>query len=263
MAQSVFATAPRIPKDAIFALTAQYNADPASVKVNLGQGTYRDEAGQPWILPSVVEARRRVHGRKQNHEYLPILGLPEFRKAVPKLVLGARSFDRVSSQIASCQSLSGTGGLHLAGACIKRSSSLSSTIWIPEPTWSNHHLVFKTLGFQCRTFQYYDFESKSLDMKSYMDMLMTAEPNSIVVLHACAHNPTGCDPTKEQWQEIGNIMKRRQLFPFFDAAYLGFNSGDLDNDTYAIRYFVNELDMEAAVSVSFAKNMGLYGISIC
>lgn len=92
-------------------------------------------------------------------------------------------------------------------------------------------------------------------------MLQSAEPKSIVVLHACAHNPTGCDPTKDQWREIGEIMKQRQLFPLFDAAYLGFNSGNIDDDAYAIRLFVNELEMEAAVCMSFAKNMGLYGRS--
>jgi len=98
-------------------------------------------------------------------------------------------------------------------------------------------------------------------MDAYRSMLEKAEPHSIVILHACAHNPTGCDPTKEQWAEIGRIMKERQLFPLFDAAYLGFNSGSVDEDAYAIRLFVKELGMEAAVAVSFAKNMGLYGES--
>lgn len=96
-------------------------------------------------------------------------------------------------------------------------------------------------------------------MNAYKKMLQNAEPHSIVILHACAHNPTGCDPTKDQWQEIGRIMKERQLFPLLDAAYLGFNSGSIDDDAYAIRYFINDLGMEASVSMSFAKNMGLYG----
>lgn len=96
-------------------------------------------------------------------------------------------------------------------------------------------------------------------MNSYMTMLRSIQPNSIIILHACAHNPTGCDPTKDQWKEIGKIMKERQLFPLFDAAYLGFNSGNIEKDAFAIRYFVNDLNMEAAVAMSFAKNMGLYG----
>lgn len=103
---------------------------------------------------------------------------------------------------------------------------------------------------------------KSLDIESYYSMLRQAEPNSVVILHACAHNPTGCDPSKKQWREIAQLMKARQLFPLFDSAYLGFNSGDFDEDAFAIRLFLGEMQMEAGVCVSFAKNMGLYGESI-
>lgn len=132
-------------------------------------------------------------------------------------------------------------------------------IYIPEPTWSNHHQVYSSLGFECVSFSYYDYENKCLDIASYQSALETAEPNSVVILHACAHNPTGCDPSREQWGEIGRIMKARQLFPLFDAAYLGFNSGNVDNDAFAIRHFIQDLKMEAGVCMSFAKNMGLYG----
>ena len=119
--------------------------------------------------------------------------------------------------------------------------------------------MFSSLGFQVRTFQYYDPETKALDLKSYLDALRSAEPKSIIILHACAHNPTGCDPTQDQWREIGRIIKERELFPLFDAAYLGFRSGNFDEDAFSIRHFVNDLGLEAAVAVSFAKNMGLYG----
>lgn len=132
-------------------------------------------------------------------------------------------------------------------------------MYIPEPTWSNHHQVYSSLGFKCESFSYYNYEKKDLDIESYYSTLKAAEPNSVVILHACAHNPTGCDPSKEQWQEIGRIIKAKQLFPLFDAAYLGFNSGNVDDDAYAIRYFIQELQMEAGVCMSFAKNMGLYG----
>jgi aspartate aminotransferase len=132
-------------------------------------------------------------------------------------------------------------------------------IYIPEPTWSNHHQVFSSLGFSCESFKYYDHETRDLDIESYYSTLRNAEPKSIVILHACAHNPTGCDPTKEQWREIAQLMKARQLFPLFDAAYLGFNSGNYDEDAFAIRLFVGEMKMEAGICISFAKNMGLYG----
>lgn len=157
------------------------------------------------------------------------------------------------------QSLSGTESLHLVGTLLKKYSGLTSQVLLSEPTRSNHHLVFSSLGFEVRTFRYYNAETGSLDWKSYVDALHAAEPKSIVILHACAHNPTGCDPTQEQWREIGRIIKARSLFPLFHAAYLGFRSGNFDQDAFSIRYFVNDLGLEAAVAVSFAKNMGLYG----
>lgn len=164
-----------------------------------------------------------------------------------------------SSQIASCQALSGTGGLHLIGALIKRSRSPMPIVLIPEPTWSNHYLVFESLGFRCQSFRYYDFTKKCIDMNAYRLALQSAQPGSIVILHACAHNPTGCDLSQQQWREIGSLVKEKQLFPLFDAAYLGFNSGSVDDDAFAIRHFAEELRLETAVSVSFAKSMGLYG----
>ena len=163
------------------------------------------------------------------------------------------------SQIASCQSLSGTGALHLAGLLLRACRETLPKVYIPAPTWSNHHQVFSSLGFPCESFQYYDPATRDLDVESYYSMLRRAEPNSVVILHACAHNPTGCDPSREQWREIARLMKERRLFPLFDAAYLGFNSGNFDEDAFAIRLFIGEMGMEAGVCVSFAKNMGLYG----
>ncbi|KAJ5083085.1 aminotransferase [Penicillium argentinense] len=248
-----------IPPDAIFALTAQYLADTCPQKVNLGQGTYRDAHGHPWVLPSVNKARETLLARGLNHEYLPILGLADFREATAKLVLGSDLFTVQRSRVATCQSLSGTGSLHLAGLLLRACHDRPPKVYIPSPTWSNHHQVFGSLGFPCDSFKYYDHETRDLDLQSYFAMLDQAEPNSVVILHACAHNPTGCDPSKEQWREIARRMKERQLFPLFDAAYLGFNSGNLDEDAYPIRLFIGEMGMEAGVCVSFAKNMGLYG----
>lgn len=123
--------------------------------------------------------------------------------------------------------------------------------------------MFSSLGFQCESFRYYNPETKDLDIDSYYSALKLAEPNSVFIIHACAHNPTGCDPSKEQWRELARLFKERQLFPLFDAAYLGFNSGNVDSDAFAIRLFVEEMDLEAGMCLSFAKNMGLYGIDPC
>ncbi|KAL3447311.1 pyridoxal phosphate-dependent transferase [Aspergillus insuetus] len=260
---SIFTSAPHIPADAIFALTAEYIADPCPQKVNLGQGTYRDDNGQPWVLPAVREARRiLLEERGLQHEYLPILGLPGLRAKTAELVFG-EGFGGIRDKLATSQTISGTGSLHLAGQALKylyrQQSTPLPTVYIPEPTWSNHHLLFSSLGFECRTFQYYDASTKSLDITSYLSTLRNAETGSVIILHACAHNPTGLDPSIEQWKEIGSIVKERRLFPLFDAAYLGFNSGDYDKDAWAVRYFVLELGLEAAICLSFAKNMGLYG----
>ncbi|KAL4910390.1 hypothetical protein BDW74DRAFT_165443 [Aspergillus multicolor] len=257
---SLFTSAPYIPPDAIFALTASYNADPFPDKVNLGQGTYRDNTGQPWVPPSVLEARKVLLEKGLYHEYLPILGLKGLRDGVAKLVFGD-AYEGLKEKLATSQAVSGTGSLHLAGALIKyvTSKDTKRKVLIPSPTWSNHHLLFASLGFEVVEFRYYNAQTKSLDIESYLATLRSAEFGSVIILHACAHNPTGLDPSPEQWKEIGAIIKERGLFPVFDAAYLGFNSGDYDRDAWAIRYFVNELGVESAVCASFAKNMGLYG----
>ncbi|KAJ5203590.1 aminotransferase [Penicillium cf. viridicatum] len=260
--ESWFDQARFIPPDSIFALTAQYIADKSPKKVNLGQGTYRDEYGNPWVLPSVRNSRKLL-SQELNHEYLPIAGLADFRKEAAKLALGPELFQKQQDKLATCQSLSGTGALHLAGLLLRACKTPLPKVYIPEPTWSNHHQVFSSLGFQCESFRYYNPETKDLDIDSYYSALKLAEPNSVFIIHACAHNPTGCDPSKEQWRELARLFKERQLFPLFDAAYLGFNSGNVDIDAFAIRLFVEETNLEAGVCLSFAKNMGLYGIYPC
>ncbi|KAI4735369.1 aromatic-amino-acid aminotransferase [Aureobasidium sp. EXF-12298] len=257
-AESWFAAAEYVPPDPIFALTAQYLRDSFPLKVNLGQGTYRDHDGKPWVLPSVRQAREQLLAEGLNHEYLPILGLHDFRERAAETALGSTIYAE-REKLAICQSLSGTGALHLVGLLLKSCRRPLPKVYIPEPTWSNHHQVFKSLGFECESIPYYDYEHKTIDLGSYLSVLNSAEEGSIFIVHACAHNPTGCDPSKAQWDELGQVMKRRNLFPLFDAAYLGFNSGDLDEDAFAVRHFIDKLKLEAAVCVSFAKNMGLYG----
>jgi aspartate aminotransferase, cytoplasmic len=149
--------------------------------------------------------------------------------------------------------------LHLAGLFMKRYSSLTPTVYITNPTWSNHQQVFESLGFKVESIKYYDPKTKSLDFESYLLALKAAPLKSIIILHACAHNPTGFDPSPKQWQMVGKIMKERNLFPVFDSAYLGFTSGSVDQDAFPIRYFADKLGMEMFICISFSKNMGLYG----
>jgi aspartate aminotransferase, cytoplasmic len=132
-------------------------------------------------------------------------------------------------------------------------------VYITEPTWSNHDLLFQRLGFQVEKLPYYRAHDSSFDAEAFLGALSAADPGSAVVLHACAHNPTGCDPTVDQWRAIGDVLCARGLFPIIDAAYLGFNSGVVDADAWALRYLTEDLGLEAAVCLSFAKSMGLYG----
>ncbi|KAJ5507680.1 hypothetical protein N7527_009823, partial [Penicillium freii] len=224
------------PPDAIFELAKAYNADPVARKVNLGQGTYKDEKGNPWILPAVRSAKEKI--KDSNHEYLPILGLPSFRTLATDLVFGKRSAAIREGRVAACQALSGTGALHIAGTMLKQVLGRDTTVYITKPSWSNHRQAFESIGFTVREFDYSS----------------NAAPKSIFVFHASAHNPSGWDCSVDQWRQIGAIVKERQIFPLFDAAYLGLTSGDYDRDAFAIRYFADELGLEIAVCLSFERD---------
>ena len=264
---SVFAHVEYVPPDAIFELTLAFNADKDPRKVNLGQGTYKDEHGNPWILPAVRAAKASDAVRNANHEYLPILGLPAFRTLVTELVYSQNAAVITEGRVAVSQSLSGTGALHLAGSVLYqmlREKDPSPTapvppVYITNPTWSNHRQVFETIGFTVNDFRWASPTTGSLDLPAILEDLGKAPPHSIIVLHASGHNPSACDPTEAEWRQIASVVQQRQLLPLFDSAYLGIASGNYDADAYAIRHVANELQLETVVCVSFAKNMGLYG----
>ncbi|EDZ68597.1 hypothetical protein AWRI1631_11040020 [Saccharomyces cerevisiae AWRI1631] len=248
---------PYLEPDAIFALTAQFKEDESACKVNLGQGTYRDGNGQPWVLESVKRAKEFI--RDSGHEYLPILGLKRFRSSCSKILFGTDSSIVVDNRVATSQAVSGTGSIHLAAVFLARCYSTSHHVYISDPSWSNHAAVFRTAGFPVEKYPYLDNDSGGLAFSKLLESLKVCSEGSIFVLHACAHNPTGLDPSEKQWRQIAAIMKERNLFPIFDAAYLGFNSGSFDTDSWAIRYFFHEMDFSGIVCMSFSKNMGLYG----
>ncbi|KAJ6178233.1 aspartate aminotransferase [Penicillium mononematosum] len=243
-----------VTPDIQFDVTRRFLADPNEDKINLGQGAYRDENGLPWVLPSVQMAKSSLGDI--NHEYLPIAGFQPFVIEATKLLFdGTEAL--AEERVASCQSLSGTGALMLIGLTLKKLSAAPDTIYITDPSWVNHHLMFTTIGFKVEQIPY--FKNGGFDFDSYISTLKTAIPGSPILLHTCAHNPTGCDPTRDQWMTIGSIIEERGLFPIFDSAYLGFNSGSFSEDAWPIRYFLEHLNVELAVCLSMAKNMGLYG----
>lgn len=196
--------------------------------------------------------------QNNDKEYLPITGFPDLAKNALLLAYGANSQPFKDGRIAVTQSLSGTGALRIGGEFLQRHYPHSKTIYLPTPSWGNHVPIFKDSGLEVKQYRYYDKNTLGLDHKGLIEDLKAAPDNSIILLHACAHNPTGVDPTHEQWKEISEVVKSKGHFPFFDMAYQGFASGDTDHDAFSVRYFVQQ-GHQIALSQSFAKNMGLYG----
>jgi len=246
------------PPIEVFALTAAFTQDTFPQKVNLGVGAYRTEESKPWVLPVVRKIEEQMaKDTTLNKEYLPVLGLPAFTTAATSMLLGKDSKALLDGTAAGIQCLSGTGALRVAGEFLARTLNYS-VVYGSDPTWENHKLVFINAGFkEYRSYRYWNPTTRGLDLEGMLEDLRAAPENAVVILHAVAHNPTGVDPTPEQWKEIAKVVEERKLFPLLDSAYQGFASGDLDRDAWAVRYFV-ERGFELICCQSFAKNFGLY-----
>jgi len=176
-------------------------------------------------------------------------------------MLGADSPALAEKRTASVQTISGTGAVHLGALFLSRFYKVAGanpTIYLPNPTWANHNQIFSNVGLPIATYPYFDKQTRGLAIDGMLQTLRDAPERSIILLHPCAHNPTGVDPTEQQWRDIAAVMKQKRHFPFFDCAYQGFASGDLDRDAAAVRYFVGQ-GFELVIAQSFAKNFGLYG----
>lgn len=220
-------------------------------------GAYRTNEGKPYVFNVVKKAEREiVNNPTMNKEYAPIDGVPSLLPAARNLMFGEDSVAVKEKRIVSSQTISGTGSLRVLSDFLHRYRP--GTIYVPNPTWGNHHQVFKASGFAVKEYKYYNPATKGLDFAGMIASLENCERGSIVLLHVCAHNPTGVDPTALQWTMIAARMKARDLFPFFDSAYQGFASGSLEQDAFSIRYFT-EHGFQLVAAQSFAKNMGLYG----
>ncbi|CAG8496837.1 13223_t:CDS:2 [Ambispora gerdemannii] len=255
---STWANVPQGPADPILGITEAFKADNDPKKMNLGVGAYRDDSGKPYVLSAVRKAEQLILQDKLDKEYLPINGLASFTQSAALLAYGKDSIPLIEKRIAATQSISGTGALRIGGTFISRFYPHAKKIYLPTPTWGNHNAVFKDSGLEVASYRYFDKSTIGLDFKGLLEDLKNAPKHSIFLLHACAHNPTGVDPTREQWDEISNIIKEQEHFPFFDMAYQGFASGDTNRDAYALRKFVSD-GHHIALAQSFAKNMGLYG----
>ena len=239
------------PSDPILGVTEAYVADQNPKKVNLGVGVYYDENGKIPLLECVRHAESERLKTSAPRGYLPIDGIAAYDKAVQELVFGKQS-----PHIVTVQALGGTGGLKI-GADFLRQISPQAQVWISEPSWENHRQLFEAAGFTVKSYPYYDAKTRGLDFDGMKRSLDALPAGAVVVLHACCHNPTGVDLTKEQWPAILEIVKSRGLIPFLDLAYQGFADG-LDADAYAARLF-SEAMSPVFLSSSFSKSFSLYG----
>lgn len=253
---STWAKVPQGPPDAILGITEAFKADSNSKKINLGVGAYRDDKGKPYVLPSVRKAEDKVISAGHNKEYAGITGVPEFTKAAAVLAYGKDS--SALDRLVITQSISGTGALRIGGEFLARFYPGAKSIYIPTPSWANHGAVFTDSGLKVEKYRYYNKDTIGLDFEGLIADIKAAPKESIFLFHACAHNPTGVDPTPEQWKEIEAAVKAQGHYCFFDMAYQGFASGDIHKDAFAVRYFV-EKGHNICLAQSFAKNMGLYG----
>jgi len=254
---------PKAPEDPLFGLMAAYRKDTDPQKVDLGIGAYRDDNAKPWVLPVVKQAEELLRRDPNlNHEYLPIAGLPEFTTASQKLILGKSSPAISEKRVTSMQTISGTGAVHIGALFLSKfynpANPAAKVCYVSNPTWANHNQIFNNVGIAVKSYPYFSKATKGLDFEGMIGSLKSIPEGSIILLHACAHNPTGVDPTQEQWKAIAEVIRAKGHFPFFDTAYQGFASGSLAKDAWAINYFV-EQGFELLIAQSYAKNFGLYG----
>ncbi len=253
---SLFATVEMAPRDPILGLNEQFNADPNPAKVNLGVGVYTDDQGKLPLLKCVAAAEKQVLEAPKARGYLPIDGIVAYDKAVQGLVFGAEHAAVKAGRISTAQAIGGTGGLKLGADFLKRLSP-DAQVLISDPSWENHRALFESAGFKVGTYPYYDAEARGVNVVGMLAALKAAAPGTIVVLHACCHNPTGYDLPEAQWDEIIAITKERGLVPFLDMAYQGFGQGIAEDGKVVIKFL--DAGLSFFVSTSFSKSFSLYG----
>jgi len=246
------------PLDPILGMSQRFQTDTDARKVNVSIGAYRTDDGKPLVLSCVRKAEQLVVADKAaNKEYLPQRGDVVFNNLCAQMLFGEDSKLVKDGLVAVAQTLSGTGSLRLGAEFLKRYAP-AGPVYVSVPTWGTHNSIMEHAGLQTASYRYWDNANRSLDFKGMLEDLQKAKNGSILLLHAAAHNPTGVDPTKAQWDEILKVCQEKNHICWFDSAYQGFASGDLEKDAYAIRKFANA-GVNMLVSQSFAKNFGLYG----
>ena len=253
---SLFSAVELAPRDPILGLNEAFNADPRTDKVNLGVGVYCNEEGRIPLLRAVIEAETQRAAQHASRGYLPIDGIATYDQAVQKLLFGAESPLLAAGRVVTVQAVGGTGALKIGADFLKRVSP-NAVVAISDPSWENHRALFESAGFPVQNYRYYDAPTNDVNRAGMLEDLNNLPSGSIVVLHACCHNPTGVDPTAEQWAQVAKVIQEQKLVPFLDIAYQGFGDG-LDQDASVVRQFA-ALGLSMLVSSSFSKSFSLYG----
>ena len=253
---SLFSAVEMAPRDPILGLNEQFAADTNPNKVNLGVGVYFDENGKLPLLQCVQAAEKALMDTPKPRGYLPIDGIAAYDTAVKKLVFGADSEVFKAGRIATVQGLGGTGGLKIGADFLKKLSP-GARVLISDPSWENHRALFTQAGFEVGTYRYYDAATRQLNFAGMLADLQAAAPGTIVVLHACCHNPTGYDLTPAQWDQVIAVVKAGRLTPFLDMAYQGFAQGIAEDGAVVGKFVAAGLDV--FVATSFSKSFSLYG----
>ena len=243
------------PADPILGLGEAFKAETRSNKVNLGIGVYKDASGNTPVLKSVKAAETRLLADEKSKNYLTIDGVAAYNAETQKLLFGENSEIIAARRAKTAQSLGGTGALRVAAEFIKRQTG-AKNVWISAPTWPNHNAIFQAVGINIRDYRYYDKTAHALDWDGLIADLSQAQEGDVVLLHGCCHNPTGIDPTPEQWDTLAKMSAEKGWLPLFDFAYQGFANG-LEQDAYGLRAFA-KLNKELLVASSYSKNFGMY-----
>ena len=253
---SLFSTVELAARDPILGMTEAFNADPNPAKVNLGVGVYFDEQGKLPILQCVLAAEKQLADAPKPKGYLPIDGIAAYDRAVQELVFGAGCQALAEGRIATVQTLGGTGGLKVGADFLQRLNPAAKVL-ISDPSWENHRALFTQAGFEVQTYAYYDAATHGVRAEAMLAALNAAAPGTVVVLHACCHNPTGCDLDAAQWAQVVHVLKARGLVPFLDMAYQGFGDG-IAEDGAVVQQFI-DAGLDFLVATSFSKSFSLYG----
>ncbi len=243
------------PADPILGLADLYSKDNRLGKINLGIGVYKDESGLTPVMISVKKAEQQLLETEKSKNYLAIGGYPEYASASQRLLFGEDNPVLTSGCLYTAQTPGGTGALRVAADFLAHNTT-SRRVWVSDPSWPNHHNIFAASGIETKTYAYYDAKNHCLDFDAMLESLSQAEAGDVVLFHGCCHNPTGIDPTPDQWQRLSELTKTKKLLPLFDFAYQGLGKG-LDEDALGLRLFAQDHD-ELIICSSYSKNFGLY-----